>query len=81
MAAKSNILRREACEALEELKGPTLRVARDFLEYLRQLDEQDPTIEILADRAMMKNIRTARSDLRKGRAVKFTPWEKVKQDV
>ena len=81
MAAKTNILRREAREALEELKGPTLRVARDFLEYLRLLEEQDPTIEILADRAMMRDIRAARSDLKKGRAAKFTSWEKVKQDV
>ena len=81
MAAKTNILRQEAREALDELKGPTLRVARDFLEYLRLIEEQDPTIEVLADRILMRDIRAARCALRKGRTAKFTPWEKVKQDV
>ena len=56
-----------------------LYVARDFLSYLRLVESNDPTLEIMANQQMMDDIRTSRADWRAGRRSRFTPLEKLKR--
>jgi hypothetical protein len=81
MAGKAVAYRREAHAVLAELGEAELRVARDFLEFLRLKEKGDPTLEILENRGMMRDIRAAREDLRRGRRSKLVPWDRVKRDV
>ena len=76
MAGKAATYRREAQAALAGLHEPQLRVARDFLSYLRLVESNDPTLEIMAK---MDDIRTSRADWRAGRRSRFTPLEKLKR--
>lgn len=61
-----NNARRAAQRVLMDLDEPELRVARDFLEFLRARTADAATLEILGNPALMRDIREARSDLRKG---------------
>jgi hypothetical protein len=54
-------------------------VARDFLSYLRLIESNDPTLEIMASQQMMDDVRTSRADWRAGRRSRFTPLEKLKR--
>jgi hypothetical protein len=73
--------RREAHRTLDELDGPRLRAACEFLGYLRLRELEDPTLELLGDSKMMRDIRAAREDLRAGRTSKFTSFAKLRRDV
>jgi hypothetical protein len=79
MAGKAATYRREAQAALAGLHEPQLRVARDFLSYLRLVESNDPTLEIMANQQMLDDIRTSRADWRAGRRSRFTPLEKLKR--
>jgi hypothetical protein len=79
MAGKAATYRREAQEVLLGLREPQLRVARDFLAYLRLVGSDDPNLEIMASRQMVDDIRTSRGDLRTGRMARFTPLSKLKR--
>jgi hypothetical protein len=78
MPGKSATYRKEAQETLAILREPQLRVARDFLAYLRLVGSNDPTLEIMANRQMMDDVRASRVDLRAGRRSRFTPLSKLK---
>jgi hypothetical protein len=78
-AKKAATYRREAQAALAGLREPQLRVARDFLSYLRLVESNDPTLEIMANQQMMDDVRTSRADWRAERRSRFTPLEKLKR--
>ncbi len=81
MTSKAIAYRREAQQILAGLHEPQLRTARDFLTYLCLTGQDDPTLEILADKGLMHDIRTARRDLAQGGRSKLTLWEKLKPHV
>jgi hypothetical protein len=78
MPSKAAAYRKEAEDNLASLREPQLRVARDFLAYLRLVGSNDPTLEIMSNRQMMDDVRASRSDLRAGRRSRFTPLSKLK---
>ncbi len=78
MSSRASAQRREVQKVLADLGEPELRVARDFLEFLRSKKADPATIEILRTPALLRDVRAARADLRKGRMSRFAPWEKVK---
>ena len=80
MAGRVSTYRREASRVLRELSEPQLRVARDFLAYLRMKEEDDPTLEILANPSLTRDVRAARRDLARGRRSAFVAWERVKRE-
>ena len=81
MPKNATTLRREAHRVLDELEGPRLRVARDFLDYLRLRQADDLTLEVLSDSKMLQDIRIASEDLRASRTSKFVRFEKVRRNV
>lgn len=80
MGSRLKTYRKEARAALEELPETDLRVARDFLTFLRLKRDAAPTLEILANPRMMREFRAGRRALEAGRA-RLIPWTNVRRDV
>jgi hypothetical protein len=63
------------------LSEEKLRVAVDFLGYLKEKEEMEATPEILSSHELMAQIEEAGEAINKGRSDEFIPWEKVKRHV
>ena len=74
-------IRKEAKRALDELSEEKLRVAVDFLGYLKEKEEMEATLEILSSHELMTQIEESEKAIKKGRLDEFIPWEKVKRGV
>ena len=77
----SAALKRQVKKALEELSEEKMKVAIDFINYLKEKEEAEATLEILSRHEIMTQIEEAESALEKERHEEFIPWEKVKRDV
>ena len=78
---QKSALKKEARKTINELSEEKLRVATDFLGYLKQKEEMEATLEVLSSRALMAQIVAAEEAIKKGRLEEFIPWEEVKRDV
>ena len=74
-------LKKEAKKAIDELSEEKVKVAIDFIEYLKEKEEMEATLEILASHELMAQIEEAERAIKKGRFTEFVPWEKVKRNV
>lgn len=74
-------LRDRAVTTLNELSDSRLQVALDFLEYLKEKEEWEATLEILSDSETMAAIREAEEDWENGRMDRFVSLEEVKKRV
>lgn len=74
-------LRREAKKAIEELSDEKIKVAIDFMDYLKEKEEMEATLEILSSRELMAQIEEAEKAIKKGKLDEFIPWEKIKRNV
>lgn len=74
-------LKKQAKKALEELSAEKIQVAVDFLEYLKEKEEMEATLEILASHELRSQIEAAETAMKKGKAEDFIPWEKAKRNV
>jgi hypothetical protein len=74
-------LKKEAKKAIDELSEEKVKVAIDFIEYLKEKEEMEATLEILASHELMAQIEEAERAIKKGRFAEFVPWEKVKRNV
>ncbi|MFA5994918.1 MAG: hypothetical protein WCW27_06690 [Patescibacteria group bacterium] len=71
-------LKHSIIETLKELSPNKMKVALDYLEYLREKDaEWDATAEILANKKLLKDIQVARSDWKKGKKANFVAWRNI----
>jgi len=77
----STTLKREAKKAIDELSNEKIKVAIDFMDYLREKDEMEATLEILSSHEIMAQIDEAEKAIKKGKLDEFIPWEKVKRNV
>lgn len=50
----------------------------DFLDYLKEKEEMEATLEVLSSHELMAQIGEAGGAINKGRCDAFIPWEKVK---
>ncbi len=78
---QSTALKREAKKAIDELSEEKVKVAIDFIDYLKKKEEMEATLEILSSRELMAQIGEAEKAIRKGKFSEFVPWEKVKRNV
>jgi hypothetical protein len=74
-------LRREAKKVIDELSEEKIKVAVDFIEYLKEKEEMEAILEILSSREIMAQIEEAEKAIGKGELDEFVPWEKVKRNV
>jgi hypothetical protein len=77
----STTLKREAKRTIEELSEDKVKVAVDFLEYLKRKETTEATLEILTSRELMAQIKDAEKSIKKNKMEDFVPWEKVKRHV
>ncbi len=68
---------KEAVSSLNELSEEKLKVALDFIEYLKDREEWEATWEVLGNKKMMEEIKIADDDWEKGQRKNFVSWEKV----
>jgi PHD/YefM family antitoxin component YafN of YafNO toxin-antitoxin module len=77
----STTLKRQAKRAIDELSEEKVRVAVDFIDYLKEKEEMEATLEVLSSHELMEQIAEAERSIRKGKTEDFIPWEKVKRNV
>ena len=78
---QSATLKREAKKAIDELSNEKIKVAIDFMDYLKEKEEMEATLEILSSRELMAQIEEAEKAIKKGKLDEFIPWEKIKRNV
>lgn len=72
-------LRRRANALVRELSPERLRFAVEFLEFLKEREEWEATLDILTDPKMMEMTKRAEADRKAGRKDAFVSWEQVKR--
>ena len=50
-------LKREAKKAIDKLSNEKIKVAIDFIDYLKEKEEMEATLEILSSRELMAQIK------------------------
>ena len=78
---QSTMLKREAATAIDKLSDKKIKVAIDFIKYLKEKEEIETTLEILSSRELMTQIEESEKAIKKGNLDEFVPWEKVKRNV
>jgi hypothetical protein len=78
---QSVTLKREAKKAIDELSEEKVKVAIDFIDYLKEKEKMEATLEILSSRELMAQIAEAEKAIKEGKLDKFVLWEKVKRNV
>lgn len=78
---QSVTLKRQAKRAIDELSEEKVKVAIDFIDYLKEKEEMEATLEVLSSHELMEQIAEAERSLKKGKPEDFIPWEKVKRNV
>jgi hypothetical protein len=76
-----NALKEEAKKAIEELSVDKVRVAVDFLQYLKDKEDMEATLEILASGELKAQLEEAERAMQEGRLEDFLPWKKVRRNV
>ncbi|MEW6040036.1 MAG: hypothetical protein AB1633_00765 [Elusimicrobiota bacterium] len=65
-------------EVLESLPKEKIEQALDYLQYLKDRQEWEATIEIARDKKLMESIRKGKRDIKEG---KWVSWEDIKRNV
>lgn len=78
---QSATLKRQAKRAIDELSEEKVRVAVDFIDYLKEKEEMEATLEVLSSHELMVQIAEAERSVKKGKREDFISWEKVKRNV
>jgi|RifCSP16_1_1023843.scaffolds.fasta_scaffold151423_2 hypothetical protein len=74
-------LKKQAKKAIDELSEDKIKVAIDFLNYLKGKENAEATIEILSSSELMRQIRAAEKSIKTGKLDAFVVWDKVKRNV
>jgi predicted acylesterase/phospholipase RssA len=78
---QSAALKREAKKAIDKLSDEKIKVAIDFIDYLKEKEEMEATLEILSSSELMAQLEEADKAIKKGKLNEFIPWDKVKRNV
>ena len=62
---QSATLKKEAKKAIDKLSEEKVRVAIDFIDYLKEKEEMEATLEILSSRELMAQIGEAEKAIKK----------------
>jgi PHD/YefM family antitoxin component YafN of YafNO toxin-antitoxin module len=71
-------IRAEAKEAIDVLSEKKVSVVLDFIDYLKEREEWEATVELFSDKRLLRNYKKARKEIRKGKTVK---WRSIKRNV
>jgi len=71
-------LKQEAKALIDAMSGPQLRVASEFLAFVKRRDLDAATLELLSIPGFEKSFARGITDIKTGRT---KPWRKVRSDV
>ena len=71
-------IRKKVKGAIKTLSGEISRVTLDFISYLSELDELEATGELLSDKKLLMDYKTAKEEIKKGNTVK---WNAIKRNI
>jgi len=71
-------LKQEAKALIDAMSGPQLRVASEFLAFVKRRDLDAATLELLSIPGFEKSFARGINDIKTGRT---KPWRKVRSDV
>jgi hypothetical protein len=71
-------IRAEAKEAIDVLSEKKVSVVLDFIDYLKEREEWEATVELFSDTRLLRNYKKARKEIRKEKTVK---WRSIKRNV
>lgn len=74
-------LKKQAKRTIDELSDDKIKVAVDFLNYLREKEDAEATLEILSSTELMEQIRSAEKSIKANKFDEFVNWDKVKRNV
>ena len=74
-------LKNRAKKTLDELSEDKIKVAVDFLNYLKNKEEAEATLEILSSSELMRQIKSAGKAIKTGKFDEFISWDKIKRNV
>jgi len=63
-------LQREAFDIIKELPSKKLRIALDYLNYLRNKEDEDATLELL-DETILRDIKNGADQIQQGEYIDF----------
>ena len=78
---RSSALRREAKKTIDSLSEEKIKVVIDFMDYLKEKEELEATLEVLSSHELMAQIQEAENAINKGRNEELVPWEKIRRNV
>ena len=73
---QSTTLKRQAKRAIDELSEEKIRVAIDFIDYLKEKEEMEATLEVLSSHELMAQIGEAEKSIKKERPTTLSPGKK-----
>ena len=78
---QSTALKKRAKNAIDKLSDEKIKVAIDFIDYLKEKEDMEATLEVLSSHELMSQIGEAEKAIEKSKLEGFIPWEKVKRNV
>ncbi|MDN3509858.1 MAG: hypothetical protein NG784_00925 [Candidatus Jettenia sp.] len=78
---QTTLKKKKAKEAIDELSEDKVKVAIDFLNYLKEKEDAEATLEILSSNELMEQIRAAEEAIKADKIDEFVEWDKVKRNV
>lgn len=74
-------LKSRAKKTIDELSGDKIRVAVDFLDYLKKKEDMEATLEILSSNELLKQLQATEKAIKTGKWNEFVSWDKIKRHV
>ncbi|WKZ14514.1 MAG: hypothetical protein QY317_11425 [Candidatus Jettenia caeni] len=74
-------LKKQAKKTIDELSEDKVKVAIDFLNYLKEKENAEATLEILSSNELMEQIKDAEEEIKADKLNEFVAWDKIKRNV
>ena len=78
---RATAMKRQVKKAIDGLTEDKVRVAMDFIDYLKSKEEMEATLEILSSQDLMAQIQAAEKSLKRGAKGDSINWEKVRRII
>lgn len=74
-------LKNRAKKTIDELSEDKIKVAVDFLDYLKKKEDMEATLEILSSDELLKQLKATEKAKKTGKWNEFVSWDKIKRHV
>ena len=74
-------LKNRAKKTIDELSEDKIKVAIDFLDYLKKKEDMEATLEILSSNELLKQLKATEKAIKTAKWNEFVSWDKIKRHV